>query len=213
MTRTTLPVTAALVTAAALLLTACGGDSGSDSPDGIKGAASAKTSPSAAASQITEAKRPTLETSKDFKTEFEGWSNPDPKLQTVLDDGKNRTLGIQSAIFKQDPSAPELAFYNTGTALDGAKSWVSGYKKNKLTLTGTVRYYNPQVSISDSGSAILFYCSDESKSFDKDRRTEKVNVTPVTKSSYVLYQTKLRKNDDGIWQTVTLSGTRGACKP
>ena len=45
--------------------------------------------------------------------------------------------------------------------------------------------------------------------------TKKVNKTAVTKNSYVLYNTQLRKNDKGVWVIEKMLSQRGSdkCQP
>jgi hypothetical protein len=61
----------------------------------------------------------------------------------------------------------------------------------------------------------VIYCSDESKAFLKHRKTGKIDNTPTTAQSYVLYNTDLTENAQGVWQTDNISSVRGAkqCQP
>ena len=84
-------VTAALTASATLLLTACGSGGDDSASDKIKGAdqggekASASASASAAADGV---KRPEIPLPSTFAMDFEGLTDSDPKLQAILDDGK-----------------------------------------------------------------------------------------------------------------------------
>jgi hypothetical protein len=205
-------VTAALTASAALLLTACGsGRSDDSSSDKIKGAdTGANSSPSATAS-ASDVKRPEITLPKSFQVTFSGWTNSDPKLQAILDDGRQQLLGSYSAIIKADPESEAMTFYNTGTALTTGKKWISGFVEKDLTLVGKTRGYNPQVRISADGSGTFFYCVDESKASTKNGKTGEITNTPAA-TAQVLYQTKLRKNADGVWQTTSVTTTQGGCK-
>ena len=46
-------------------------------------------------------------------------------------------------------------------------------------------------------------------------KTKKVNKTPATKNSYVLYNTLLQKNDKGVWVIEKILSQRGSdrCQP
>ncbi|WP_431043803.1 hypothetical protein ACQUSR_19195 [Streptomyces sp. P1-3] len=218
MARRPLLTAAALAASAALLLTACGG--GSDDgkkPDKIEGAEEGgKKSPSPSKSPESDpiaAKRPQLKDQEGFSTVFDGWSSDDPKQNAVLLDGKYQALAVNSAIFKQDPEAPEVKFYYAGPALVDAQEWVAGFKKNGHTLTGTLRYYDPHVKLTSDGVATLRYCTDESKAFSKDLKTDKVDRTEPSPKSYVLYVAALEKNSEGVWQTTSLVSQRGKCQP
>ncbi|MGW1062947.1 hypothetical protein ACWD4F_00285 [Streptomyces aureus] len=87
--------------------------------------------------------------------------------------------------------------------------------KDGYSVTGVNRYYNPKINLFDSASAGVVYCEDQSKAFAKDRKSSKVIKTAVTVKSYVLYTTRLEKNDKGVWQTTRLTSQRGhkSCTP
>ncbi|WP_406218377.1 hypothetical protein [Streptomyces decoyicus] len=208
---------AALVASASLVLTACGG--GDDSPkaaEGIPGADEGKrqsASPTAKPSVDPNAKnRPTLKADAGLKAEFEGWSSKDRKINDILLDGKFQVLAVNSGIFKLDPHAPELAFYNEGAALESAQEWVSRFKSENHTLTGRVRYYDPRVKFLGKTYVSLSYCSDESKAFSKEIKSGKTLTTTPSAKSYVLNVTGMRKGSEGIWKTNSLSAKRGGCK-
>ncbi|MCT7351321.1 hypothetical protein N4P33_03950 [Streptomyces sp. 15-116A] len=213
MQRRTLPPAAALIASAVLLLTACGPGGGDDSsPDGIKGAdTGASSSPSASASAASGVKRPTIKLPASFQVSFEGWTNSDPRLQAVMDDGRERLLGTYAGVTDQNPNADYIAFYNEGTALTTAQKWVKGLVDEDLTLVGKGRAFDPQVRISPDGSGTLFYCVDEGKGSTKNLKTGEVTKTPAD-DAFVLYQTKLRKEDGGVWKTTTVTTRRGGCR-
>jgi hypothetical protein len=80
---------------------------------------------------------------------------------------------------------------------------------------GTTRFFDRKATFATDGSAAVIYCSDETKAFLKDRKTGKVDNSPNDANSYVLYNTRLEKNAQGIWQTVSVVSDRGAsqCQP
>jgi hypothetical protein len=212
--RRTVPAATALAATAALLLTACGGgDDNSKGNDKIAGAdtgASASASPSASASSA--AGRPTIALPSDLNLIFEDAKTGDSVKDAVLADNAERMRAVDAAITGTDPKGQAIAFYNTGRALEASLSWVAEFKKAGATLTGEARYYDRNVTLSGKTSATLSFCADESKGFSKDKKTERVDRTPVTKNSYVLYNTSLNKNSHGVWQTSQIISTRGAAK-
>ncbi|WP_181139495.1 hypothetical protein [Streptomyces sp. Ru71] len=217
MKRRTLPVAAALAATAALLLTACGGGDGkSEDNDKIAGAdtgdTSASASPSSSANQV---QRPDLTLPKDVTETFEGWKTGDAAKDEVLADAGRAQSAVTYAVTQGDPNSKALAFYQTGTALAGSQDWVKGIVDAGLTYSGAVRYYAPDISVFDAKSAGVTYCADETKAFNKNRKTQKVDRTPATNDSYVLYSTRLEKNDKGVWQTTKLESERGnkRCTP
>ncbi|MDT6986677.1 hypothetical protein ACFSUJ_22280 [Streptomyces lusitanus] len=218
--RPTLLAALALTAAAALTLSACGSDD--DTPakdkDTIAGAdTGGKKSASPAPSESAPASdgRPKITFPADAKNVFEYEKTGDAVKDAVLLDS---TLGVNSvdeSIFKGSTDTEALGFYNTDRALSASITFVNGYLKKNHTWVGETRYHDYEVKLSGSDGAYVTYCSDESKSFLKDKKTGKVENTPTTADSYVLYHTKLVKNADGVWQTTDIASDRGSktCQP
>ncbi|MFD7434539.1 hypothetical protein [Streptomyces sp. NPDC059861] len=212
MKRRPLPVAAALAATAALLLTACGsGDDKSRDNDKIAGAdqgdPAQSTSPSPSAA--TAADRPRVELPSDVKDVYEEWETGDQAKDAVLADAARRIDVTNDAILRGDTDALGLTFYYKDKALADAVEWVQAYLDANLSFTGTTRYYAPQVTVSGEQSATLVYCADESKGFNKNRKTGKVDRTPSDESPYVMYNTRLEKSKQGVWQTTNLISKRG----
>ncbi|MEV0642012.1 hypothetical protein AB0I77_45235 [Streptomyces sp. NPDC050619] len=215
MNRRVLPVAAALTASAALLLTACGSGGDDDSSsDKIKGAdvgdTEASASPSSSASS-GGVKRPEIPLPSTFTMTFEGWTNSDPKLQAVLDDGKEALRADHAAVIEADPDADYVAFYNEGAALESAHTWIKGFVKTDDSLTGKVRVFDSQVRLNSQGLGVLFYCVDENKAYTKNRKTNKVVGTPDNVSPFLQYRTTLEKTSQGVWKTRSVQTERGAC--
>ncbi|MGA5079601.1 hypothetical protein ACPC37_18705 [Streptomyces griseoincarnatus] len=68
------------------------------------------------------------------------------------------------------------------------------------------------MTVHEDGTAVLVYCEDQSKAFNKFFGTGKTDVTRMTKNSYVTYAATLRKNGNGVWVTERLSSQRGSAK-
>jgi hypothetical protein len=217
--RSRLLTTATAGVTAALLLAGCGGGDGdkSDSNDKIAGAdtgAPTSASPSASASAV-ESGRPKITLPSDVTLTFEGGQTGDAVKDAVLADGAERARAEDAAITGTDPKGEGLAYYNTGKALEATLSWVAQFKRANVTITGVVRYFDRKVTLRSKTSAILTFCGDESKGFSKNKKTGKINKTPVNKDSYVSYNTRLDRNSDGVWQTSQIISIRGAaqCQP
>ncbi|MET7901663.1 hypothetical protein [Streptomyces sp. NPDC005336] len=207
---------AALLTATALALTACGSDSKSGDDKEIDGAKKATKSASPSASPSDDGiQRPKITLPSDDNLVFEGQQTGDPKKDAVLKDNAERLRAVDEAIGKRDPQSDAVAFYSTGDARAAAADWINGLIKDGVTVTGTVRYYNRKVTFLKDGSAALTYCGDESKGYTKNFKTQKVNVTPATKKSYVFYNERLEKDKHGVWQSTKGLSERGfeACQP
>ncbi|MEU7584402.1 hypothetical protein AB0B50_43260 [Streptomyces sp. NPDC041068] len=213
MNRRFLSVAVAITASTALLLTGCSSGGGDDDgSDKIKGAgqdkdASASTSPSAGPDG---AERPETTLPRSFQVAFDGWTNSDPKLQAVLDDGKERLRASYAAIINKDPQDDALTFYSESDALRTGTEWVKGFTNQNLVLIGKGRVFQPQPRISPDGSGTLFYCVDEGKGSTKDTKTGKVTAMPAD-DALVLYRTKLRKTKGGVWKTTMVQTERGAC--
>lgn len=207
-------MTATLTAYAALLLTACGSGGGDDdSPDKIKGAggggSKASASPSA---KPGGTKRPEIKLPAEFEANFAGWTNSDPKLQAVLDDGKEELRAKYAAIIEGNPDSDAVAFYNSGTSLTTARKWIKGFTDTDDSLIGAIKAYNPKVNVSDKDGAVFFYCVDEREASTKNRKTKKVTPTPDTPDSVLQYRARLTKSEQGVWQTVSLETVPGGCK-
>jgi hypothetical protein len=200
---TTLAVTTALT------LTACGSD---DDKAGGTEAERGNKSASPSASVDNSPDRPEIELPADLKLTFEGGKTGDPVKDAILADNAERMRAVDAAITGTDPEGKALAFYNTGKALQAALDWVAQFEEAGATLTGEARYYDREVTLQGEDSATLIFCADESNGFSKDKKTDEVHKTPVTKNSYVLYHTRLDRNADGVWQTSQIVSTRGAAQ-
>ncbi|MGX1511468.1 hypothetical protein [Streptomyces collinus] len=221
--RPTLLAALTLTATVALALSACGSDEnfgkGGDEITSADTGDKPSASPTPPSLSTAAADRPKVELPSDLKLTFEGAETADPVKDAVLADNAERMRAVDAAVAGTDPEGKALGFYNTGKALEAARSWVGQFEKANATVTGQVRYVDREEELRDKTSAVLTFCADESKGFSKgfskDKKTGKVAKTPVTKSSYVQYNTRLDKNADGVWQTSQILSTRGAaqCQP
>jgi hypothetical protein len=207
-----LPVATAFAATAALLLTACGG--GDDKPEGNDEIVGADTGgPSATAPSATpsgSADRPEITLPKGVEDVFERWQTGDAAKDAVLADAARAQTAINHAITQGKTDTPGLTFYYEGKALTTSVKWVQKWLDAGITYTGTTRYFNPKVELFDKKSAGVSFCADESKAYNKDRKTGKVDKSPATDDSYVLYNTRLEKNEQGVWRTTDGTSVRGS---
>jgi hypothetical protein len=212
--RRTLPAATALAATAALLLTACGG--GGDSSKGndkIAGAdTGSPTSASLSASASSTPGRPKIALSADNTITFTPEHVGDPGQDAILQDNAEFIRALNAAITAQNPRFPALQYYTEGEGAAAAQQWVQSFKNAGLTVTGTVRYFDRQVSVESKKTASLTYCGDESKGYTKVVKTNKVKKTKADKNSYVSYGVKVEKNATGVWETVKIVSVRGAVK-
>lgn len=217
MNRSSLPTAVALAVSAGLLLTACGGG-GSDSSDKIQPSATTgvpTTPPPTASATASSVQRPEITLPGGAKNVFEDQHTGDPKTDAVLHDNQEWVDSMDEAILKGSSHTKGVGFYSMDKALEAAVTYIQGYLDKNDTWIGTTRFFDRKVTFMPDGSASVIYCSDESKAFLKNRKTGKVDNTPTSADSYVLYNTRLVKNKQGIWQTVNVISDRGAkqCQP
>lgn len=211
--------TIGMTAAALILLTACGGGGGDNGSDKIpatqSSTPSATASASSTASTTSGVTRPVITFPADAKNVFEGQHTGDPKKDAVLADNAQMVDSIYAAIIQGDAHTPAMAFYSKGMALGSAAKFVQGWVDGGASWTGTIRWFDRKVTLQNDESAVVIYCSDESKAFTKSRTTGKVDRSPSSTANYVLYNTRLEKSPQGVWQTVNLISERGAkvCKP
>jgi hypothetical protein len=210
--RPRLLTTAAVGAAAALLLTACGGGGGgSKGNDKIAGAdTGGETSASPSASASTVAERPKIELPSDLTYTFEWPKTGDKDKDAVLSDSEQFIKAVDMAIAEQDPLHKAYRFYSEGTAAAGSQKFIQEFVDYKDRITGAKRYYNANVKINTDGTAGFVYCEDQNKAYNKSLKTGKTEVTPKSKDNYVLYNSRLRVNKQGIWITEKLTSQRGS---
>ncbi|MFE1248226.1 hypothetical protein [Streptomyces sp. NPDC058741] len=211
--RPTLLTALTLTAAAALTLSACGSDDSAEGKEndkiaGADGGGPGSASPSPSTSQA--AGRPEIKLPADLTMTFEGGKTGDAVKDAVLADNAERMRAINAAIAGTDPEAKAMNFYNTGRALEAAAVWVDKFKKADLGITGTIRYYDRTVTLDGSKAASVLFCADESKGYAKDLKTNKAKVTTPSDEDFILYNTRLEKNGDGVWQTARIVSTAGA---
>ncbi|MDG9711984.1 hypothetical protein [Streptomyces sp. DH10] len=207
-----------LTAAAALTLSACGSDDSSKSKDNdkIAGADTGdKPSPSTSPSASDAADRPKITFPSDAKNVFEYQKTGDSVKDAALADSMRSVDSVDEAIFEGSTDTKALGFYNTGKALQSSITYVQRYIDDGDTWVGQTRYSDYKITLSGDKKAYVTYCSDESKSFIKNRKTGSVDRSPATANAYVLYNTVLSKNAEGVWQTTNIASNRGSktCQP
>ncbi|MCI4141583.1 hypothetical protein [Streptomyces sp. MMS20-AI2-20] len=210
--RPTIRTALALTATAALTLSACGSDDGKARGTEVE-RDSKPASPTASAD--TSQNRPEIELPSDISYTFDWPKTGDKEKDAVLADGEQSIKAVDQAIVKQDALDKAYLYYYEGEAAAQTEQFIQAYVDAKARVTGKFRYYNPTVQVRDGGMASLVYCEDQSKAFDMYLKDRKVNKTPVTENSYVLYTTQLRKNDEGVWAITKLMSERGhdQCRP
>ncbi|WP_055703113.1 MULTISPECIES: hypothetical protein [Streptomyces] len=210
--------TAALTASAALLLTSCGsGDDSAKDNDKIAGAEQGEeksSTPSEPAQAVAD--RPKIELPSDLTYTFEWAKTGDKKKDAVLADTEQYLKAVDLAIAEQDPAHKAYRFYSEGDAAAASQKFVQEYVDYKDRITGTKRYFNARVDMSGGRTAGLVYCEDQRKAHNKSLKTGKTAEAPApSKDDFVLYSSRLRVNDKGVWVTETTTTDRGnaTCQP
>ncbi|WP_217246649.1 hypothetical protein [Streptomyces sp. AC602_WCS936] len=212
--RPTLLTAVTLTAAAALTLSACGSeDSASGDNDKIAGADTGSEPSSPPSESVpAEVDRPEIELPTDVTYRFEWDKTGDPVKDAVLHDAEQRIKAVDMAIAEQNALHEAYRFYSEGEAAAGSQKYIQEFIDHKARTTGMTRYYRESLNVKGDGTASLVYCEDQSKSFNKFIKTGKIDVTPVTRDSYVVYASTLRKNKKGVWVTERLVSERGSSK-
>ncbi|MCX5204940.1 hypothetical protein OG897_26230 [Streptomyces sp. NBC_00237] len=207
----------ALVGATALAVTACGGSGAEPSgkSDKIAGADAGKPKAAPSTKADPVAGRPKIVLPEDVRNVFEDGPTGDPAKDAVLADSERRVNSVDAAITIGGKTGEAVTFYSSGDALITATNYITSFYKDGKTFTGTTRFYDREVTSLKGTAAEVTYCLDASKTYPKDRKTQKVSHPAGSPSDYVHYRTGLRKNAKGVWQTVTVQSTEGAkqCMP
>ncbi|MFI9827013.1 hypothetical protein ACIHIX_04950 [Streptomyces sp. NPDC051913] len=209
MKRRTLPVAAALVASAALLLTACGGeDDGSKGNDKIAGAdqGSATPSASASASGAPAGDKPDgvdVSLPKDLTMVFD-WDKPKDKNEAAaMDDAANFLRAIYRGIDKQTTKDAALTTYATGDGLHYGEVQINAWIKGGWTATGTERHYEATTRSASSGSSVeVAFCVDSTKFYGKEIKTGKVLKTEPSIKDFDYFKIIMTKfpTAEGLWQ-------------
>ncbi|MDF9813829.1 hypothetical protein [Streptomyces sp. SPB162] len=213
MTRSTLPIAAALTLATALALTACGGeDKASDKIPGVP--TTAPTTPAATPSATaTEAGAPKFVLPPDIKIQIDGFEDADATKKAVLRDTGYAITAILEAeskiIVKETPN-----FKRYFTGLQGAQfaDTIIEQARSGNVITGTYHYYQSNVKILGTGVASVAYCEDQRKGFDKVAKTGKVNTTTPSLQDFRQWTMTMSKNASGDWQVLRYTWALGAKK-
>ncbi|MFD7771159.1 hypothetical protein [Streptomyces sp. NPDC059787] len=206
------------LTAVMLTLSACGSDDDSAAKNRDKVASEdtggeKSASPSASASASVD--RPEVELPSDLSYTFDWPKTGDEEKDAVLADGEQSIKAVDLAIVNQDALDKAYLYYYEGEAAAGTEEFIQNYVDHKAGLTGAYRFYLPEVDVDTDGTASFSYCEDQGKAFVKYLKDDKVKKTPVTKNSYVLYATQLRKNEKGVWVITKVMSQSGSdkCQP
>ncbi|MGW5865809.1 hypothetical protein ACWFRJ_26905 [Streptomyces sp. NPDC055239] len=206
----TLPAAVVSLTAAtALLLTGCGGgddkDSGKDKIAGADEGGTKSSSPNAEKSETPKIDRPGMKLPSDVDLVFEKSSLPDADQAAAAKDAQNFVTAIRYGIVKQDPEDAAYKFYSEyqGPAFKYAKDQIKKNVDAGYTVTGEQNFSGTKVEVVKSKkSAVVTFCSDATKFFSKEVKTEKVHRTKPSVQDFASWEILMTASDSnkGLWR-------------
>jgi hypothetical protein len=202
-------------TTALFLVAACGADEEPPKRNDKIAGAGTDTSSSPTAATAEDAARPKIDLPSDLTYTFEWSRTGDAAKDALLDDGQQFIKAVDMAIAEQNPLHQAYRFYSEGEAAASSQKFIQEFVDHKDRITGTKRFYDAKVQVNNDGTAGLVYCEDQNRAYNKSLRTGKTAVTPASDDGYVLYNSRLRLNDRGVWVTERLTSQRGStvCRP
>ncbi|MFJ6571605.1 hypothetical protein ACIQNU_29790 [Streptomyces sp. NPDC091292] len=207
-------VAAGLFTAAALTLTACGGDSGGGSGgsgnDKIEGAESGgESSPSPSTSATVEKDAPTFDLPSDLKVDVTAKPTQDAAKDALVRDIGYAVRALNEGFAKGDGKTPNMNRYFAMPALSYWGEQIDRLKKDGLTATGTYAYYDFEVTDLQGKSAAVRYCEDQREGFDKEIKSGKIHRTEPSKDDFILNTLEAAQGPKGDWQVRSVSWKKG----
>lgn len=210
--RTTVTAACTLA-AAALLLTACGG--GGDSK--ISATPPAGTRAAAPSAPVTTASTqpagaPVFDFPPDVKVVVDPDTTGDATKDAILRDQGYGLDAIYLALAKLDTKLPAFPRYLTQEAAQTWSDSITWGRQYHRSVTGTVKFYDREVSLVDPNKAGITFCEDQSHSYDKDSKTGKVFTTQPSANDFVFHTAQMVKSGDGTWQMANYKSQKGAAQ-
>ncbi|MFD7435863.1 hypothetical protein [Streptomyces sp. NPDC059861] len=209
MKRRTSPVAAALATAAALLLTACGSeDDKSSDNDKIAGADQGAETPKESTeppAAPAEDKPDGVDVSlpKDMNLVFD-WTKPADKNEAAaMDDAANFFRAIYRGVDKRTTKDAAVTSYATGDGLRYAETQIDAWIDGGWTATGTLRHYDATTRSATNGTSVeVAFCADSGEFFGKEIKTKKILKTNPSIEDFDYYKIVMVKFPTGtdLWQ-------------
>ncbi|MGW0470403.1 hypothetical protein [Streptomyces coeruleorubidus] len=209
MKRRPLPVAAALMATAALLLTACGsGDDKSSANDNIAGADQGAETPKESASPSgapAQDKSDGVDVSlpKDINLTFD-WDKPSDKNEAAaMDDAANFLRAIYRGVDKRTTKDAAVTAYSTGDGLHYAQVQINEWIKGGWTATGTLRHYDATTRSAANGKSVeVAFCADAGKFYGKEIKTQKILKTKPSIEDFDYFKIVMVKfpTGAGLWQ-------------
>ncbi|NJQ08730.1 hypothetical protein HCN56_24960 [Streptomyces lonarensis] len=209
----------AAVLATGLLATACGGsDDSSDDPlPGADTGSSASPDPTEGEGDEADDEtgedelpedgidRPEINLPDDVNNVFEKVDTDDPVELAVLADQEHAINAVDEAITSGDTKVPSLPFYQADMALLESVELIVGMHDDGLSFGGTTHYYKRTLEMQSDTAAVTTYCMDTAESYLIDLETGEQEAD----SGINYFTSRQELNEEGVWQTVTLTSADG----
>ena len=153
--------------------------------------------------------RPNITLPKDMKKVFEGWKTGDATKDAALADAERALNSVDDAIARGDTKSKALAFYYQDDALLSEIKWVQAWLDANYFLDGNHSLLRPTGDASRQEDGRRHLLRGRQQGIQQETKSGKVDKTSTGESPYTLYNTRLVKNDKGVWQTTGLYTKRG----
>ncbi|MFF5368939.1 hypothetical protein [Streptomyces sp. NPDC013187] len=205
-----LPVAAASMATAALLLTACGsGDDKSGDKDKIAGTGQTaeSTKESADPSAVPAENKPDgvdVSLPSGMNLVFD-WDKPKDKNEAAaMDDAANFLRAIYRGVAKRTTKDAAVTTYSTGEGRHYAEVQINEWIKGGWTAEGTRRHYDFTTRSAPNGKSVeVAFCADTGKFYGKEVKTGKVLKTRPSLKDFGYYKIVMVKvpTSESLWQT------------
>ncbi|MCX4723551.1 hypothetical protein [Streptomyces sp. NBC_01306] len=219
-----LPAAVSFAAAAALLLTGCGGGDKGSGNDKIAGADGGGAKKTAAPSKPAPSKapgidRPVMKFPSDVSLVFDKASLPNADQAAALGDAENFVRAVIYGVTKHDVDNSAYKFYSEfqSPAQQYAKEQIQKNIDAGLTATGVSRYTGAKVQmVKGTKSAVVTFCSNDSKFYSKEIKSAKVHKTEESLSDYAFWQVGMMPSTatKGLWRAseIKVQGEAAQCR-
>lgn len=190
-----------------MVLVGCAGDNGDDGIAGVDDAATSnpdeeEPSDDAEPSSDDDAvDRPDVRVADSLEMIFEEVETEDAVEEQVIRDSELQILSVYEVVTDHGAES-SVSFYTAEEAFLWDMDFLESVMDRGLTSTGTMRYFNQEVVVLSEDTASVTYCRDYREVATADFETGEVTEEADDSAPPTFYETFLRKNDEGVWQTV-----------
>ncbi|TGB06026.1 hypothetical protein [Streptomyces sp. MZ04] len=136
---------------------------------------------------------------------FEKSELTDPDQAAALNDAQNYARSTVYGIVEQDPEDAAYKFYSEyqGPAFKYAKDQIKKNVDAGYTVTGEQHFSGTKVEVvKNKKSAVVSFCSDATKFFSKEVKTEKVHRTKPSVRDFASWEILMTASDSnkGLWR-------------